>query len=251
MFPWLRDALGILINVRVATSNVSVYVAGGKAATLSTFGGVKKGQGRIHYSFDSGETWKSVEPPNSGQIQGISLYANRPTPKGHAIAESKDFIGEGKIFETTDGVTWKDITPNDQEEQEEYHGLDNFGYPGAGLIALNVCGSVGMLLHRVGFDATTGVAGAGQTSGDTSVISGLLRRPEGSLLGSLDKSGVMYRKNRNSGWKKARIPKTERLNAIGSNKSDRIAVGNKGSILYKLIQPPRFSGSSRSQQEDR
>jgi len=128
------------------TNNYNDVAVTGKGGEANVY--VAGDSGKIYYSFENGEsqTWEYVTPGSGSAIKAIDFHGPR---SGHAVDTN------GRVFETTDGVTWEAIGL--QDANVNFYGVDSDGVDDVW-----VSGGGGMVFHYDGAQwtsADTGDAG--------------------------------------------------------------------------------------------
>jgi photosystem II stability/assembly factor-like uncharacterized protein len=164
--------------------------------------------GKIYYSFENGEegTWDDVTPGSGSALPAIEAFGARSV---HAIDTN------GRVFETTDGVTWEPIGLEDADVT--FYGLDSDGRDD-----VTVSGGNATVFEYDGKQWTP------ESLGDADLVDIETESGDGYAVGG---GGVVFGQSGGE-WSLMDTPTGENLNAIVSGDVD-IAVGAGGTVLER------------------
>ncbi|WP_135535706.1 WD40/YVTN/BNR-like repeat-containing protein [Halostella pelagica] len=201
------------------TNNYNDVAVTGEGGSANVY--VAGDSGKIYYSFENGEsgTWEYVTPGSGSAIQSIDFHDDR---SGHAVDSN------GRVFETTDGMTWEPIGLQDANvnfygvvsRSETAHQTESDDVDSDGRDGVWVSGGGGMVFHYDGSQWTSADTGDAGLQ-DVTITSG-----EGYTVGG---GGKLYEYDGDQ-WTQADTPTGENLKAVLQSTTD-IAVGAGGTVL--------------------
>jgi len=188
------------------TNNYNDVAATGEGGEANVY--VAGDSGKIYYSFENGATgtWDYVTPGSGSAIQAIDFHDVR---SGHAVDTN------GRVFETTDGVTWEPIGL--QDANVNFYGVDSDGTDDVW-----VSGGGGMVFHYDGAQWTAA------DTGDAGLNDVTVRSGEGYTVGG---GGKVYEYD-GAKWTQVDTPTGENLQAVLDSRTD-IAVGAGGTVIER------------------
>ena len=188
------------------TNNYNDVAVTGKAGEANVY--VAGDSGKIYYSFENGEsqTWEYVTPGSGSAIKAIDFHDVR---SGHAVDTN------GRVFETTDGVTWEPIGL--QDANVNFYGVDSDGTDDVW-----VSGGGGMVFHYDGAQWTSA------DTGDAGLNDVTVRSGEGYTVGG---GGKLYEYD-GAKWTQVDTPTGENLKAVLDSETN-IAVGAGGTVVER------------------
>lgn len=185
------------------TNNFNDAAAVGPAGEANVY--VAGDSGKIYSSFDNGETFDETTPGSGASVQAVEFYDDRT---GNAIDTN------GRVFETTDGVTWEPIGIEDA-------GVNFYGLHSDASDDVWVSGGNGSLFYWNGGEWTpTSVGDAGLRD---VVVNG-----DGYAVGG---GGAVFYYD-GSVWHRQETPTGENLQAVVEGDVD-VAVGAGGTVIER------------------
>ena len=188
------------------TANFNDVAVTGKSGDANVY--VADDSGTVHYSFENGEagTWESVTPGSGAGLQAIEF--NAPC-SGHVVDSN------GRVFETTDGVTWEPIGIEDADVS--LYGLDSDARDD-----VRVSGGNATVLTYDGSQWTA------ERLGDADLQDVETEAGEGYAVGG---GGTVFELS-GGDWQQNDTPTGENLTAVATGTPD-LAVGASGMVLER------------------
>lgn len=189
-----------------ATENFNDIAVTGNADDAYVY--VAGDSGAVHYSFENGEegTWESVTPGSGASLEAIDF---NDRCSGHVVDSN------GRVFETTDGVTWEAIGIEDADVS--LYGLDSDARDD-----VSVSGGNATVLTYDGSQWTA------ESLGDADLQDVETEAGEGYAVGG---GGTVFELSAGD-WQQNDTPTGENLNAVATGTID-LAVGAGGIVLER------------------
>ncbi|WP_440007258.1 WD40/YVTN/BNR-like repeat-containing protein [Halomicrococcus sp. SG-WS-1] len=189
-----------------STNNFNDVAVTGPAGEANVY--VAGDSGKIYYSFENGEdqTWEYVTPGSGSAVSAVDFHDVRA---GHAVDTN------GRVFQTTDGVTWNGVGIGDANVT--FYGVDSDA-----LDDVRVSGGGGKVFHYDGAQWTS------TDLGDAGLRDVESENGDGFTVGG---GGKLFDQT-NGTWAQDRTPTGQNLEAAVRGSTD-VAVGAGGIVLER------------------